>query len=89
MKDWKVWAILLLACVVVFQYLELRDFEKLYSQAMRSRRQELDKVAADGLKTRLDNSKQFMVQMNCAQVESSLKQWNACVLRGIHSGEGN
>ncbi len=83
MKDWKTWAILLLAGVTLFQYAELRDFEALYRDGMQARRQEIDKVSADALKTRVDSSAIHMIQMNCAQVETTLKQWNACVIKGI------
>jgi hypothetical protein len=87
MKDWKTWAIILLACVMTAQYLKLGVLEKSYNEQMQLRRQEINKVSADALNTRLDNSKQVMLQMNCALVESSLKQWNACVLKAIGKGE--
>ena len=83
MKDWKTWAILLLAGVVLFQYAELRSLEDVYHDGMQARRQEINKVSADALKTRLDNSAIHMIQMNCAQVETTLKQWDACVIKGI------
>ena len=89
MKDWKTWAIVLLAGVLLFQYLQLRDFERLYSDGMLLRRQEIDKVSADALKTRLDNSAIHMIQMNCAQVETTLKQWDACVIKGLQAAKKN
>lgn len=81
MKDWKTWAIVLLAGVVLFQYLELRDLKRLYSDGMRLRIQEIDKVRADALDTRLNHSLHFIAEMNCAEVENTLKQWNACVTK--------
>jgi hypothetical protein len=85
MKDWKTLAIILLAGVAVFQNWKLTALEKSYVEDMRLRSQEINKVSADALNTRLNNSKQFMLQMNCALVESSLKQWNACVTKEIRN----
>jgi hypothetical protein len=87
MKDWKTLAIILLAGVTVFQHWKLTALEKSYNEQMQLRHQEINKASADALNTRLDNSKQFMLQMNCALVESSLKQWNACVVKAIGKGE--
>ena len=84
MKDWKTWAIFLLAGIVLYQSVVLHDLESLYKLGMDLRRQEIDKVSADALKTRLENSAIHMIQMNCAQVETTLKQWNACVIKGIN-----
>ena len=85
MKDWKTWAILLLTGIMLFQYGKLRDLENLYRDGMQACRQEVNKVSADALATRLYASKVFMLQMNCALVESSLKQWNTCVGNQINS----
>ena len=89
MKDWKTrWArpaIVLLAGVVLFQFVTLHEMESLYRREVQLLHQEIDKVKADALKTRLDNSAQFMVQMNCAQVGTTLKQWNACVIKGLQA----
>jgi hypothetical protein len=79
MKDWKTWAIILLVGFVIFQYVELCNFEALYREDMHHRLEEINKVSADALQTRLDSSSYEMVQLNCAQVESSFKGWTACV----------
>jgi hypothetical protein len=85
MKDWKTWAILLLTAITLFQYSKLRNLENLYRDGMQACRQEINRVGADALDTRLNASKVFMLQMNCALVESSLKQWNACVVDQMDS----
>ena len=88
MKDWKTrWAIVLLAGVVLFQFVALHEMESSYRRDVQLLHQEIDKVKADALKTRLDNSAIHMIQMNCAQVETSLKQWNACVTKGLQAAK--
>jgi hypothetical protein len=81
MKDWKVWAIFLLVGVVLFQYAALRRVDNSYHQDVSLLRQEINKVSADALETRLHNTAFHMVQMNCAVVESSVKGWDACVIK--------
>lgn len=87
MKDWKTWAILLLTGFTLFQYGKLRDLENQYRDGMQACRQEINKVSAYALDARLNSSSMFMLQMNCALVESSLKQWNACVSDQMQSVE--
>jgi hypothetical protein len=83
MKDWKTWAVILLAGVAVYQYVALHKVEVQHHEDVRLLRQEIDKVGADALETRLHNTAFHMVQMNCAVVESSVKGWDACVTKNM------
>jgi hypothetical protein len=85
MKDWKTWAIFLLAGVALYQYAALRRVEAQHHEDVRLVRQEINKVSSDALETRLHNTAFHMVQMNCAVVESSIKGWDGCVTKNMSS----
>jgi hypothetical protein len=87
MKDWKTWAILLLATIALYQHVALHEQESLLRMQIQVDRQKIDQVSVDALKTRLDSSTHFMVQMNCALFDSSLKQWHACVIKGLQANK--